>query len=80
MNIIKILRDIQTMKMLLKTTILTPTIKAYIMHMEKNVLNLSSSETSGTSGDSDQNKNNTKDFKIKNHDHNGHVHSSECNK
>ena len=53
MNIIKILRDIQTMKMLLKTSILTPTIKAYIMHMEKNVINLSSTESSSGGGDSE---------------------------
>ena len=46
MNIIKLLRDVQTMKMLLKVTIMTPTIKAYIMHMKKNVIDLSSNDSS----------------------------------
>ena len=33
------------MKMLFKTSIMTPTIKAYIRHMDKNVVNLSSSDS-----------------------------------
>ena len=40
------------MKMLLKVSIMTPTIKAYIMHMDKNVINLSSSDDSGDDGES----------------------------
>ena len=54
------------MKMLLKVSIMTPTIKAYIMHMKKNVIDLSS-DSSGSDEEGEGNQGH----------HHGHNHGTE---